>query len=72
MKSPSRNISDSIRGQSPAGRKPVSVSVSKQKAPGMSPTSGEGGTSMPPGKVHERSVKPYAGAVGGIFGNSKV
>lgn len=72
MKPPSRNISDSIRGQQPAGRKPIQVSVTKQSTPTMSPTSGMGGTSMPPGAVHERSVKPYAGATGGIFGNSKV
>lgn len=72
MKPPSKNISDSLRGQSPAGRRPIQVSVSKQSAPQMHPTSGEGGTSMPPGRVHDRSVKPYAGATGGVFGNSKV
>lgn len=58
-KAPSQNISESLRGQSVAGRSPVVPSTSGMKR-GVSMTiPGDGAVEMPPGRVHERSVSKY-------------
>lgn len=67
MKSPSKNISASLRGQSPAGRSPISVSVSKvQSASSISGiVPGEMDVEAPPGKqMQDRSASKYADAMG--------
>ncbi|HTI81748.1 MAG TPA: hypothetical protein VL614_14970 [Acetobacteraceae bacterium] len=75
MKAPSKNISNSLRGQSPPGRGAESVQVGKLK--GYSPSMtlpGEGKTSMAPGTHarddgrQERSASVYAGVVGSKVG----
>lgn len=70
MKPPSKNMSASLRGQSPGGRGPEPVTVTSQNpqdASGMV-IPGEGGVENPPGTVDGRSAKNYARAVGGHFG----
>lgn len=70
MKTPSKNISSSLRGQSPGGRSAEPVSVESQSAESQAGMTipGEGGVSNPPGTVDSRSAKSYGNAVGGHFG----
>ena len=73
MKSVSKNMSASLRGQSPGGAGAEPIRVGKQTAPtaaGMT-IPGEAGVSNPPGTPPVRSVKDYAGAVGGHFGGGR-
>ena len=73
LKPPSKNISSSLRGQSPGGRAAEPVSTGRQSAASAAGMviPGEGGVSAPPGTAPERTVKPYADAVGGHFGSTK-
>jgi hypothetical protein len=70
MKTPSKNMSASLRGQ---GKDNDTPRVSRQTAPSAAGTiiPGEHGVEKAPGKNHARSVEPFAGAVGGHFGGSK-
>lgn len=75
MKSPSKNISASLRGQRPPGRGAETPAVGRQKSYGPSMTiPGEGGTEMSQGTAtagdgrQERSAAKYAGASGKHFG----
>lgn len=68
MRAPSKNMSASLRSQSPAGNKPVHPEVTKQRMPRQGVIPGESGTENPPGMENPRSTKPYARAVGGHFG----
>jgi hypothetical protein len=71
MKPPSKNISKSLRGQSPAGRSGENITVSGITSPKQGQWPGESGLEPAPGKISDRSAHKYAGAVGGHFGNSK-
>lgn len=56
MKAPSKNVSASLRGQSPAGRSPEAVSVTEQRSGG--PTMivpGDGKVEAPPGRGNEQA-----------------
>ena len=71
MRAPSKNISNSLRGQSPPGRGAEMVSQSRPKSYGPSMTiPGEGGVEMAPGTGmrndgrQERSASKFAGAAG--------
>lgn len=75
MKSPSKNISASLRGQSAPGRGPIKVEMGRMK--GYSPSMtvpGEGGTEMAPGTHaasdgrQERSAAAFAQAAGSKVG----
>lgn len=70
MKAPSRNISASLRSQSPGGRGPAPVEIGRLKACRPSMTApGEGRTSKPPGGPmgggrDERSAANFADVLG--------
>lgn len=66
MKAPSRNISSSLRGQSPGGRSGEPVEVSGLKAGVSMTVPGEGSVEEPPGMMHERSAAHYAGPAGKV------
>jgi hypothetical protein len=60
MKTPSKNVSASLRGQKVAGRgaEKVTVSAMSDSKPSMT-VPGEGGVEMPVGTRHERSAAEY-------------
>ena len=59
MKSPSKNISASLRGQSVKGRGNEKISVTRQSGKPSMTVPGEGNVEMPPGSRHERSAAHY-------------
>jgi hypothetical protein len=68
MKSPSKNVSRSLRGQRAPGRKQTGVSVSKLTTGGSMIVPGEGGVEDPPGARHTNSAKDHADALGRLVG----
>lgn len=66
MKSPSRNISSSLRGQSSPGRGAESIAVSGIKKGQSMTVPGDGSVEVPPGKRHERSAAEYAEPAGKV------
>ena len=74
MKSPSKNMSASLRKQSPGGREGMPIEVGKQRPPSMAGAilPGEHGVEAPPGEVHSRSAAHYAPATGSHFGDGKM
>ena len=71
MKSPSKNMSASLRGQSPGGDESPRISKQSPESAAGRIIPGESGVEAPPGRVPARSVKPFAGAVGRRFGGGR-
>lgn len=72
MKAPSKNVSQSLRGQSGKGRGAEQISVSKMKdssKPSMT-APGTGGVERAPGMTHERSASAYTGPMSRFGGKS--
>lgn len=69
MKPPSKNISESLRGQSPTARGAEQVSVTTQHGGGPSMvTPGEGKVEAPPGQRSDRSAAVFTGPQSRIGG----
>ena len=75
IKSPSKNVSASLRSQKEAGRAPINPSVSGMKKGVSMTVPGEGGVEEPAGAGRGaqagRSAAVYADAVSGKFGGKK-
>jgi hypothetical protein len=63
MKSPSKSIAQSLRGQTPAGRHPGPVKVCRPTGKLSMIASGEGCVVPAPGMVDDRSAVHYADAM---------
>lgn len=66
MKSPSKNITQSLKGQKPGGRSGETVEVSGVKAGVSMTVPGDGSVDSPPGARHERSAAHYAEPAGKV------
>lgn len=72
MKSPSKNISRSLRSQRSPGRAGSPISVSKPRGgAGSRMVPGESGVESAPGREEENCASRYGGAVGGLVGGRK-
>lgn len=66
MKSPSKNISGSLRGQSSPGRGAESIAVTGLSKGQSMTVPGDGSVETPPGKRLERSAAEYAEPAGKV------
>ena len=72
MKSPSRNISRSLRGQTHPGRRETPIPTAKQTSVASSALiiPGEASVQHPPGKPYPNESCRYADTLGRMFGGS--
>lgn len=64
MKSPSKNVSRSLRGQRAPGRAQEPISTSSQTRGGSMIVPGEGKVEVPPGRERANSAAEYGNPLG--------